>query len=225
MQKHQVRLHHIMLMFHYCFVHLLSLTLLLLFAVDLTTLAQLIPSFSRLLLDAGTKPGASGEANAQDMMVPTSTVRAGDILQVLPGERIPVDGIVVSGICSVDESMLTGESELILKQPNDTVTGGTVAYEAPLTVRATSTGSSSTLAGIGRCVLHVSIPIPPFSVLLSNDNTPFSCSLVTEAQSREAPVQRLADVVAGWFCYGVMSASAATFTFWYLAGEHVLTFC
>jgi Cu+-exporting ATPase len=83
------------------------------FAVDLTTLAQLIPSSSRLLLDAGVKPGASADPNAVEdqMMVPTSTVRAGDILRILPGERIPVDGTVISGKCCVDESMLTGESE------------------------------------------------------------------------------------------------------------------
>lgn len=82
--------------------------------MDLTTLAQLIPSSSRLLLDAGVKPGAGAASSsdyAEQMMVPTSTVRAGDILRVLPGERIPVDGIVISGKCCVDESMLTGEAE------------------------------------------------------------------------------------------------------------------
>lgn len=84
------------------------------------------------------------------------------------------------------------DCRLIVKESSDQVTGGTVAYEAPITVKATSTGSSSTLAGIGR--------------------------LVTEAQSREAPVQRLADVVAGYFCYGVMSASAVTFAFWNTVG-------
>jgi Cu2+-exporting ATPase len=72
------------------------------------------------------------------------------------------------------------------------VVGGTVLYEGPLTVRSTATGQQSTLAGIGR--------------------------LVAEAQSREAPVQRLADAVAGKFCYGVMAASAATFAFWQTLG-------
>lgn len=72
------------------------------------------------------------------------------------------------------------------------VTAGTVNYEGPITVEATSTGSDATLAGIGR--------------------------LVAEAQSREAPIQRVADAVAGNFCYGVMAASAATFGFWQLAG-------
>lgn len=67
-------------------------------------------------------------------------------------------------------------------------------YEGPITVEATSTGSDATLAGIGR--------------------------LVAEAQSREAPIQRVADAVAGNFCYGVMAASAVTFSFWQLAGVH-----
>lgn len=73
------------------------------------------------------------------------------------------------------------------------VTAGTVNYEGPITIRATSTGTDSTLAGIGR--------------------------LVADAQAREAPVQRLADAVAGKFCYSVMAASAATFAFWSLAGH------
>ena len=72
------------------------------------------------------------------------------------------------------------------------MTAGTVNYEGPITVEARSTGSDGTLAGIGR--------------------------LVAEAQSREAPIQRVADSVAGNFCYGVMAASAATFAFWQLAG-------
>lgn len=73
------------------------------------------------------------------------------------------------------------------------VTAGTVNYEGPITIKATSTGTDSTLAGIGR--------------------------LVADAQAREAPVQRLADAVAGKFCYSVMAASAATFAFWSLAGH------
>ena len=88
--------------------------------------------------------------------------------------------------------MLTGEARLVAVSAGSSVTGGTLVYEAPLTLRASSTGSASALAGIGR--------------------------LVADAQSREAPVQRLADVVAGRFCYGVMAASATTFAFWSAAG-------
>ena len=72
------------------------------------------------------------------------------------------------------------------------VTAGTVNYEGPIVVRASSTGTESTVAGIGR--------------------------LVSAAQAREAPIQRLADSVSGFFCYGVMAASAITFAFWTLAG-------
>lgn len=89
-------------------------------AVDLTTLAQLIPSSSRLLLDAGAKPGASSsEVAADEMMVPTATVQAGDILRVLPGERFPTDGLILSGTCGVDESMLTGESRYVVEQKTE----------------------------------------------------------------------------------------------------------
>lgn len=72
------------------------------------------------------------------------------------------------------------------------MTAGTVNYEGPIVVRASSTGTESTVAGIGR--------------------------LVSAAQAREAPIQRLADSVSGFFCYGVMAASAITFAFWTLAG-------
>ncbi len=154
---------------------------------DLSALAQLIPTQARLLLD----PGAKG-ASSEELLVPTASLATGDLVRVLPGERIPVDGRVVEGTCAVDESMLTGESRLVTARVGDAVTGGTVSYEAPIVIEATSTGSSSTLASIAR--------------------------LVAEAQSREAPVQRLADMVAGRFCYGVMSASALTFAFWNLVG-------
>lgn len=79
--------------------------------MDLTSLAKLIPATSRLVLDGGAKPGVETDAaNVAMVSVPTSTVRSGDTIQVLPGEHIPVDGIIVSGKCCVDESMLTGES-------------------------------------------------------------------------------------------------------------------
>ncbi|KAI8473681.1 MAG: heavy metal translocatin [Monoraphidium minutum] len=167
-------------------------------ASDLRALAHLIPGTARLQLDPGAAPGAKAAEGApavEYLQVPTRSVRTGDVVRVLPGERVPVDGEVMEGQAALDESMLTGESVLVLKSAGSRVAGGTVCYEGPLTIRATATGADSTLAGIGR--------------------------LVAEAQSREAPVQRLADAVAGRFCYGVMAASAATFAFWQLIGTEL----
>lgn len=112
----------------------------------------------------------------------------GDVVRVLPGERFPVDGTILAHACGVDESMLTGESALVAKREGDTVHAGTVCYEGAVAVAATNTGSASRLGGIA--------------------------ALVEEAQSREAPVQRLADRIAGVFCYSIMAASATTFAFW-----------
>jgi Cu+-exporting ATPase len=167
-------------------------------AADLRTLAALVPATARLVLDPGVVPGAAGAgvgAAATEACVPTPTIRPGDVIRVLPGERVPVDGLICAdggGRAAVDESMLTGEATLVPKQPGDRLTAGTVVYEAPLVFTATSTGADSTLAGIAR--------------------------LVADAQAQEAPVQRLADAVSGKFCYGVMAASAATAAFWATAG-------
>lgn len=157
---------------------------------DLASLANLLPSHGRLVKD---EIGAMGDfADLEYVAIPTSMIRQGDVIQVLPGETIPVDGDVLLGSCSVDESLLTGESRTVMKEAGDPVVGGTVVFDSPILVKTTATGERSTLSRIGQ--------------------------LVSEAQGREAPVQRLADRVAGWFCYGVMSASAITFTFWYSFG-------
>lgn len=92
-------------------------------AADLRVLAQLVPTQTRLLLDP------SGKASHEDaegpqldaVSVETSSVRKGDVLRVLPGERLPVDGVILSGKCSVDESMLTGESTLVPKSAGQEV--------------------------------------------------------------------------------------------------------
>ncbi len=164
---------------------------------DLTSLAQLLPADARLVVEGYSEERGEGSATVSDedlklVSVPTSLVREGEVVRVLPGEGIPVDGTVLAGSCSVDESLLTGESRTVYKGPGDRVTGGTILYDSPVLVRATTTGEASALSRIGQ--------------------------LVAEAQGKEAPVQRLADRVAGWFCYGVMSASAVTFGFWYTIG-------
>ncbi|GIM14913.1 hypothetical protein Vretimale_17774, partial [Volvox reticuliferus] len=178
-------------------------------AADLRSLARLIPATARLVLDPGVAPGVAGSSGApvaakagtgagpvvEYLEVPTNSVRAGDILRILPGEKVPVDGELLSGECCCDEALLSGESALVAKGLGSRLVGGTVAYEGAVTMRATATGAKSTLSGIAR--------------------------LVSDAQAREAPVQRLADTVAGRFCYGVMTAAAATFLFWLTAGPQL----
>jgi Cu2+-exporting ATPase len=113
----------------------------------------------------------------------------------LPGEKVPVDGEVVAGQSSVDESMLTGEPMPVLKQPGDTVTAGTLNQSGVISINATRTGEETTLAQI--------------------------VALVEEAQTRKAPVQQLADTVAGYFTYGVLAIASLTFLFWYIAGTKI----
>ncbi|MEH2245929.1 heavy metal translocating P-type ATPase [Nostoc sp.] len=129
--------------------------------------------------------------------IPAEQVRVGEWLQVLPGDKIPVDGEVVVGQTTVDESMLTGEAVPVIKQPGDMVTGGTLNQSGAIAIQATRTGSDTTLAQI--------------------------VALVEAAQTRKAPVQKLADTVAGYFTYGVLTASVLTFVFWYFFGTHIWT--
>ncbi|MEH2289648.1 heavy metal translocating P-type ATPase [Nostoc sp.] len=129
--------------------------------------------------------------------IPAEQVRVGECLQVLPGDKIPVDGEVVVGQTTVDESMLTGEAVPVIKKPGDTVTGGTLNQSGAIAIQATRTGSDTTLAQI--------------------------VALVEAAQTRKAPVQKLADTVAGYFTYGVLTASVLTFVFWYFFGTHIWT--
>ncbi len=133
--------------------------------------------------------------NPQYIEIPADRVRVGEWLQVLPGEKIPVDGEVCEGKTTVDESMLTGESMPVLKQPADTVAAGTINKSGAVVMRATRTGQETTVAQM--------------------------VALVQAAQTRKAPIQHLADTVAGYFVYGVMAISALTFLFWYFAGTHI----
>jgi Cu2+-exporting ATPase len=133
--------------------------------------------------------------NPQYIEIPADRVRVGEWLQVLPGEKIPVDGEVCEGKTTIDESMLTGESMPVLKQPGDTVVAGTINKSGAVVMRATRTGKETTVAQM--------------------------VALVQAAQTRKAPIQNLADTVAGYFVYGVMAISVLTFLFWYFAGTHI----
>ncbi len=127
--------------------------------------------------------------------IPVEQVRVGEWLRVLPGEKVPVDGEVVAGQSLVDESMLTGEPIPVVKQPGDTVTAGTLNQSGVIAMKATRTGEETTLAQI--------------------------VALVEEAQTRKAPVQKLADTVAGYFTYGVLAIASLTFLFWNFAGTKI----
>ena len=143
----------------------------------------------RSLLELGAKEARVVTAD-EERMVPVEAVQVGDLLRVRPGEKIPVDGEVVDGASAVDESMLTGESVPVDKEPGHRVAGGTVNAQGVLTVRATAVGSDTALAQIVR--------------------------LVEEAQGTKAPVQRLADRVSGVFVPVVALIALATFLGWSL---------
>ncbi|OCR02330.1 ATPase [Oscillatoriales cyanobacterium USR001] len=127
--------------------------------------------------------------------IPADRVRVGEFLQVLPGEKIPVDGEIYLGKTTVDESMLTGESVPIFKHKTDIVAAGTINQSGMIIIRATRIGKETTLAQI--------------------------VDLVENAQTRKAPIQHLADTVAGYFTYSVMSISLLTFLFWYFVGANI----
>ncbi len=127
--------------------------------------------------------------------IPVEQVRVGELVRVLPGEKIPVDGEVVAGQTSVDESMLTGEPVPAFKQPGDPVAAGTINQSGAIALKATRTGKNTTLAQI--------------------------IASVEDAQTRKAPVQQLADTVAGYFAYGVMTVACLIFLFWSLAGTQI----
>ena len=143
----------------------------------------------RRLLELGAKE-ARVVGDGTERMIPADQVQVGDLLRVRPGEKIPVDGEVVSGASSVDESMLTGEAVPVEKQPGDAVAGATVNANGSLTLRATAVGGDTALAQIVR--------------------------LVQQAQSGKAPVQRLVDRVSAIFVPVVLAIAVAAFVIWWL---------
>ena len=132
------------------------------------------------------------DASGAETDVPLAHVHVGDRLRVRPGERIPVDGVVLEGGTSVDESMVTGESIPVEKTTGSHVTGGTVNGTGSVIMEAQRVGSDTLLARIVR--------------------------LVGEAQRSRAPIQRLADTVAGWFVPAVIAVAVLTFAIWATIG-------
>ena len=145
------------------------------------------------LLELGAKDVAVLDDEDRESRVPVERLTVGDRFVVRPGEKVATDGVVVEGTSAVDESLLTGESVPVEKQPGDEVAGASSNSGGRLVVRATRVGSDTALAQIAR--------------------------LVTQAQSGKAPVQRLADRVSGVFVPVVVAIAVATLGFWLGAGE------
>ena len=144
-------------------------------------LAGLAPSTARRIADDGSEED-----------VPLDEVRPGDRLRVRPGDKIPVDGVVLEGASAVDESMVTGEPIPVEKRPRDPVIGATVNGTGTFVIRAERVGAETLLAQIVR--------------------------MVSEAQRSRAPIQKLADVVAGYFVPAVILVAACSFAVWAWVG-------
>jgi len=134
----------------------------------------------------------------REITIAVDDVRAGDIVVVKPGEKIPVDGIIVSGNSSVDESMITGESMPVDKKVGDIVTGATLNKFGSFNFRATKVGADTTLSKI--------------------------IKMVEEAQGSKAPIQRFADRISSVFVPAVILISIATFAAWYFAAGALFSF-
>lgn len=139
-------------------------------------LAELQPSEARVLKDG------------RELSVPTSAVLPDDVIILRPGERVPVDGVVLRGTTSVDESLLTGESQAVTKAAGDTLIAGSLNYDGALEYRATAVGAESRLGQILR--------------------------LVEQAQSSRAPMQQLADRVSSIFVPAIIVLALLTFAVW-----------
>ena len=146
----------------------------------------------RALLELAPPTARRVNENGEETEVSLDEVVSGDKLRVRPGEKLPVDGTVIDGSSSVDESMVTGEPMPVSKEQGDTVTGGTVNGTGTLLVEAVNVGADSVLSKI--------------------------VQMVADAQRSRAPIQRLVDQVAGWFVPIVIIASIITFIVWALFG-------
>lgn len=144
------------------------------------------------LLGLAPKTARRINADGTEEDIPLEHVHPGDNLRVRPGEKVPVDGVVIDGRSSVDESMISGEPLPVTKQPGDQVVGATVNGKGGLVIRAEKVGSDTLLARI--------------------------VQMVAEAQRSRAPIQKLADLVAGYFVPAVILVALAAFVIWFFIG-------
>ena len=168
--------------------------------ISLTLLGQMLELKARSqtsaaiksLLGLAPKTARRIDASGQESDVPLSHVHVGDLLRVRPGEKVPVDGVVVEGSSAVDEAMLTGEPVPIVKGPGDAVIGATLNTNGALVIRSERVGSATMLSQI--------------------------VQMVAQAQRSRAPMQRMADQVAGYFVMAVVGIALLTLFAWGLFG-------
>jgi Cu+-exporting ATPase len=168
--------------------------------ISLTLLGQLLELKARAqtsasiksLLGLAPRTARRIAADGTEQDIPLAHVHVGDKLRVRPGEKVPVDGVVVEGSSALDESMLTGEPLPVTKRVGDRLIGATLNTSGALVMRSEHVGSATVLSQI--------------------------VQMVALAQRSRAPMQRMADVVAGYFVYGVVGAAALTFLGWGLFG-------
>lgn len=146
----------------------------------------------RALLDLAPKTARRMNENGEDEDVPLDQIKVGDLLRVRPGEKVPLDGFVTEGRSTVDESMVTGESMPVKKEPDKKVIGGTMNQTGSFVMKAERVGEDTMLSQI----VH----------------------MVAEAQRSRAPIQRLADIVASWFVPAVMLVAILAFIVWGIYG-------
>jgi len=146
-------------------------------------------SIIRKMLELQPKAAKVKKVDGSEVETPVELIQSGDVVIVRPGERVPIDSIVVQGESAVDESMVSGESVPVHKKAGDNIVGGTINREGVLLVKATKVGSDSFLSQIVR--------------------------LVEDAMGKKPPMQKIVDKVAGYFAYAVMIVALATFLAWY----------
>jgi Cu+-exporting ATPase len=159
--------------------------------LELRARSQTGAAVKKLLGMAATTARRISEDGSEED-VPLEVVEVGDRLRVRPGEKVPVDGVVLEGSSTVDESMVTGEPVGVSKRADDPVIGATINGTGVLVIRAERVGSETLLSRI--------------------------VAMVADAQRSRAPIQRLADVVASWFVPGVILTAIATFGVWAMLG-------
>src|SRR6266481_5618123 len=130
--------------------------------------------------------------DGQEQEVPANEIQKGDVLRVRPGEKVPIDGVIIEGKSNIDESMITGEPMPVSKGPGEKVVGATVNQTGSFVMRAERIGSETLLAQI--------------------------VQMVAEAQRSQAPIQKLADTVSGYFVPAVIGIAVITFVVWSIVG-------